>query len=230
MERVSSGSKIIDDLLDGGFEKGVISTLYGEAGSGKTNIALLASINIAKTGRVVFIDSEGGFSIERIKQLASEDSEKVLKNIIVLEPTSFEEQKNAFDQLYELAFSEDISLVVIDSIAMLYRLNLDAENVQETNRELARQLRILSEIARKKDIAILVTNQVYSDFETKDLKMVGGDLLKYWSKAIVKLEKESSDRKASMIKHRSIAENKSVLFEITEKEIKELKKKRFSLF
>ncbi len=230
--KVSSGCSVINKLLAGGFEQGVISTLYGSAGSGKTNIAILAAMSTAERDRVVFIDTEGGFSIERVEQLFPKTT--MLKNVRILEPTTFEEQSKAVDEIRRLVEKEEAKLVVVDSIVMLYRLGLKENNISETNRELARQLSVLSELARKNKIAIIVTNQVYSDFDKKDsVKMVGGDLLKYWSKCIIKLEKVGeSIRKASLVKHRSLAEGSSVFFEICENEIREAKepKRKFSLF
>ncbi|RLG21146.1 hypothetical protein DRN72_04160, partial [Methanosarcinales archaeon] len=35
--RIRTGCEPLDSLLGGGFERGVISQIYGEAGSGKTN-------------------------------------------------------------------------------------------------------------------------------------------------------------------------------------------------
>jgi hypothetical protein len=43
----------------------------------------------------------------------------------------------------------------------------------------------MTEIARKKKIPVLISNQVYADFEDKDkVNLVGGDLLKYGSKCL----------------------------------------------
>jgi DNA repair protein RadB len=80
-----------------------------------------------------------------------------------------------------------------------------------------------------------VTNQVYADFEKKeDVKMVGGDILKYWSKCIVKLEKTETARKAVLMKHRSLPENLSFYFLITEKDFQEIpepkQKRKIDLF
>ena len=47
----------------------------------------------------------------------------------------------------------------------------------------------LVEIARKKKIPVLITNQVYTDFDHRDeVKMVGGDLLRYGSKCLIELK------------------------------------------
>jgi len=83
-EKVSSGSPIINVLLDGGFEKDVITTIYGPAGSGKTNICLFCTIEVTKNGKkVIFIDTEGGFSVKRLEQI-SKNYKDVLKNMIFL--------------------------------------------------------------------------------------------------------------------------------------------------
>lgn len=236
MSKLSTGSKPIDDLLKGGMEKGVITTLYGESGSGKSNICILAALTSTKQAKkVIYVDTEGGFSAERASQLFPRDYKQLIENIIFLNPTSFEEQKTAFDQLKDAAASGQLGLVVVDSIAMLYRLKLgSSEEAIEVNRELARQLRILSEIARKADIPILVTNQVYSDFKKEgDVKMVGGDLLKYWSKAIVKLKKEEgSVCSASIYKHRSLPAGDTTYFEIKNSGLVDSTKpkKKFKLF
>jgi DNA repair protein RadB len=242
MSKLSTGSKIIDLLLDGGLEPGVTTTLFGPASSGKSNISMLAAINAAEQGKkVLFIDTEGGFSAERVKQL-NKNYETLLKNIVIANPTNFTEQKNYFKKLMDAANHEKAGLIIVDSIVMLYRLQKAEEDISTTNQELASQLAILSEVARKKQIPVLVTNQVYADFKKDSshkgngFKMVGGDLLKYWSKCIVKLENlEQGVRQASIYKHRSLPEGKSVCFEIKEQGLEEAKvpereKKGFRLF
>ena len=95
--KISAGSYDLNKFLFGGYEKDIITTIYGPAGSGKTNFCLMISVSQAKKGnKVIFIDTEGGFSIERIRQLAGENYESILENIILLRPTSFAEQKEAF--------------------------------------------------------------------------------------------------------------------------------------
>ena len=94
--RISTGSEIIDILLKGGYETDIITTIYGPAGSGKTNFCLLAAISTYKRNKkTIYIDTEGGFSLERLKQL-SQDWKYVLNNTIFLRPVTFKEQKQTF--------------------------------------------------------------------------------------------------------------------------------------
>jgi len=211
---VPTGSRILDKMLNGGYDSDIITTIYGPAGSGKTTLGMLCAVGIARQNKkVVYVDSEGGFSVERLKQIAP-DYENILKKFIFLRPITFNGQKRAFEKLKDLVRSP-IGLIIVDTIAMLYRLELGtSEKVYETNRELGKQISFLTQIARKEKIPVLVMNQVYSDFENKDkVNMVGGDLMKYGSKCLIELQiTQKNNRKAIIKKHRSISENKYILF------------------
>jgi len=210
MAKIGSGSYDLNKWLYGGYERDVITCFYGGPGTGKTNFCLLAAVSQAKKGnKVIYVDTEGGFSSDRIKQLVQGlnnglDYKETLKNIFILRATNFSEQKKAFDDLLN-HLNSGISLVVVDGMTMLYRLELgDARDkgngeVQRVNSELARQMRILAEIARKQEIPVLVTNQIYS-WDGK-VGMVGGDILKYWSKCLIELENDKGRRIVSLRKH-----------------------------
>jgi len=233
-EKVSSGIPVINVLLDGGFEKEVITTIYGPAGSGKTNICLFCTIEVIKNGKkVIFIDTEGGFSVKRLEQI-SKNYKDILKNMIFLRPTKFSEQKKGFSKLKSLAETKKVGLIIVDSIAMLYRLELGTtKEVYEINRELGKQIASLLEIARKMKIPILVTNQVYANFDERNkVNMVGGDILKYGSKCLIELQlTPDNKRRAILQKHRSLPEKKEVTFEITQTALLSAHAKRsFKLF
>ena len=209
-------------MLEGGYEKDIITTIYGPAGSGKTNLCILCAINTARLGKkVIYIDTENNFSIERFKQICSSISQnyaKLLNNIVFLRPASFDEQKKTFEKLKDIV-NDKIGLIIFDSVAMLYRLEVGKnEDVYEVNKALGMQLAYLKEIASKKHIPVLITNQVYSDFEEKDkVNMVGGDLLRYASKCLLELQiTPSGNRRCVIKKHRSIRENSEITFKIVE--------------
>ena len=216
--KVSTGTAEMDWLLEGGYDKGVITTIYGPAGSGKTNICIITAVHIAKQNKkVIYIDTEGSFSVERLKQIAGEDEyKKIIDNIIFLKPTSFSEQRSAFGKLSRL-IEADIGIIIVDTISMLYRIEIGKTNdVYTVNKDLGTQISYLNEITRRKDIPVLITNQVYASFDEKEnIRLVGGDILKYQSKCLIELQKgHNGIRKAILKKHRSIAEDKVEMFKI----------------
>lgn len=230
VEKISTGSYDLNKWLFGGYERDIITMIAGSPGSGKTNFAMLAACSQAKKGnKVIFVDTEGGFSVDRVKQIVGSEEviEKILENILILNPTNFDEQKKDFVRLLGAVKNGHVGLIVVDSMAMLYRLEIgdaiqsdsDADKIKEINREVAKQMRALAEISRKQNIPVIITNQVYSEFvseeEFKNQKerktnIVGGDLFKYWSKCIIELKNSpgvgSVKRKAVLLKHRSMPE------------------------
>lgn len=217
----------IDDLI-GPLQKDTITTIYGPAAVGKTTLCFEYTKScINKSKKVIYVDTEGGFSVERIKQIAPEIK---LNDIIVFSPKSFEEQQKIIVNLNkQIKNSKTVGLVIIDSLVMLYRLKL-GDAPQKINAELGEQLRLLTEISRSFEIPILVTNQMYKDFDTKQNKMVGGNVLDYWSKIIIEFDIINDIKQAKLKKHKFIKEGKTITFEIKNEGLKEIKTRTFNLF
>ncbi|MBS7258074.1 MULTISPECIES: DNA repair and recombination protein RadB [Methanobrevibacter] len=215
----------LDVMLGGGFEKGTITQIFGAPSSGKSNVALSLAVNVAKSDKkVIYIDTEGGISIDRIKQISGEDFSKVANNIIVFEPTNFLEQNDTIKSIdvWLRKNHDDVDLIIVDSAVALYRV--DDMKSSRLNKELGKQMGILSKIARQYDVAVILTNQIYSSYDDEgnnDIKAVGGTILQYWSKAIIQLERgdDINQRIATLKRHRSIPEGKQAIFSITSRGI-----------
>ncbi|MBW2988505.1 DNA repair and recombination protein RadB [Candidatus Woesearchaeota archaeon] len=223
MEKVSTGTKVLDELLCGGYEPGIVTTVYGPASSGKTNICLLAALSVAKSRKVIFIDTEGGISRERLQQLSRGDK-ALADNILFLKPTTFKEQMEIFNRLKDLV-NEKIGIVIVDTVSMLYRAELgNGKDVYEVNKTLGKQLSYLVEIARKRCIPVLISDQVYSNFDQREeFKLVGGDIINYTSKCLIELKKNpDGSRIAILKKHRSLPQ-KQIAFRITNRGIEKIK-------
>ena len=230
-EKISSGSAVLDKLLDGGYEKDILTTIYGPAGSGKTTCCLIAASCISDSKKVIYIDTEGGFSVTRLSQLRKEDYKKVLEKMLFLKPTNFDEQKTIFEKLPRIVNSR-IGLIVVDTISSLYRAGFNKDEIHEINRELGKQLSSLTEISRINSIPVLVASQVYSSFDEREkVNMVGGDILKYRSKCLVEFQSfHGSKRKAILRKHRHLPE-REIFFEIRDSGFDEIEKEKgFKLF
>lgn len=215
----------LDVLLGGGFEKGTITQIFGPPTSGKSNITLSLAVNVAKNNKkVIYMDTEGGISIDRIRQISGPDFSNVANNIIVFEPTSFQEQNDMLRsiEVWLRKNHDAVDLIVLDSAVALYRV--DDMKSSRLNKELGKQMGLLSKIARQYDIAVVLTNQIYSAIDedgNSDVKAVGGTILQYWSKVIIQLERadEINQRVATLKRHRSIPEGKQAVFTITSRGI-----------
>ena len=214
MKRLQLKCKPLDDLLGGGIESNTITEVYGEAGSGKTNLCLQASRECVASGKkVAYIDTES-VSIERIGQICKGyDYKKMLSNILFFAPTSFEEQEK---MIYNAIKVDDVGLIVVDTFNMFYRIKIE-DDEEGANRSLNRQMTNLQLAARKKDLYVLIAGQVYG-IENDDVKPFAGRGVEHMAKTILKLERVSTGRRrATIVKHRSQPEGKKAFFNITGK-------------
>jgi len=213
------GCKAFDDLLGGGIERGSITLLYGEAGAGKSNVCLQIARNVIMNGgKVAYIDSEG-LSYDRVNQIFGAVGENA-KSLLVSQVHSFEEQSDRVDKTTNLADKGVIDLAIVDSINMFYRINHDDIKVRN---DFVRQIETLLGMARKNDVAVLLTSQVYSNIMTGGIEFLGGHALSHNSKTILRLDKKgNSVRTAVIIKHRSLPEGRSANYKITSTGIEDL--------
>lgn len=222
---VPTGCTPIDDLLDGGFERGTVTQVYGQPAAGKTNLALAAAtLTAAEGGTVVYIDTEG-LSIDRFEQMAvartdgdasDESVSDLASRVIIKEALDFEEQEQAVQDTAELA--ERADLVVLDSATGFYRL-LRGEDTEggEALRRVARQVTHLLSLARKHDLAVVLTNQVYTDPDRDRIRPLGGHTLEHWTGTVIRIDRfRGGIRRATLEKHRSKAAGETVQFKITE--------------
>jgi DNA repair protein RadB len=208
---MGTGSAAFDSLLGGKYSLDTINLIYGPAASGKTTCCLLAAIAVVKNnGKVIFIDTENGFSIERLKQLCGEDYKEIMENIFLLKIKSFDDQKKKFDMLFKIVKDGRINLVIVDTLGVHYRKVLK-EDVTGVNNALIEQLKILKYIIQL-GVTVLITNQVYANINEKDkIESVGGKMVKNFSKILIELQNmPHGNRKAILLKPK----HKEILFKI----------------
>lgn len=189
-ENLPIGCAILDRNL-GGLPKGAVTLLYGEAGTGKTTLALQAAYSAAINGyKTLFIDADNSFYPERLAYLARGDSEAICL-IFVSKPDSFLGLTHLLANLGSY-ISPEVALVVVDTMTSLYRKTLNGhQNVFSLNREMNLQLAYLNEIAKISKLAVLITSQVRNIFEKVDImsqiEPVATRAIKFWAQRIYRV-------------------------------------------
>ncbi len=219
---VPTGCDPVDDLLDGGFDRGAVTQVYGPPAAGKTNLVLSAAVETAAHGNsALYVDTEG-LSPDRMDQVASARAEQagmdtadLAGRIVITDALTFEEQQEAVQDAAE--FAEQVDLIVLDSATGFYRLKRTEQEEGEALRSVARQITHLLSLARKHDLAVAFTNQVYTDPESEKSRALGGHTLNHWSAAILRLDRfRGGNRRATLEKHQAKEVGGKAQFSITE--------------
>ncbi|HDI86118.1 MAG TPA: hypothetical protein ENF83_01755 [Candidatus Korarchaeota archaeon] len=159
----------IDELLGGGLPRGSLVEIYGEPGIGKTQTALHLAVNALLPpeegglgGRVVYVDTEGGFSPDRVVAMARArglEPEFALERISVAEVRTVEALLVALSRARDEVKAGAV-LVVVDSLLSPFRQEYSGLGMLA-----ARQQRLaaaLGELGRAADLGAvcLITNHV----------------------------------------------------------------------
>lgn len=217
---LTTGVESLDGLLGGGVAEGVLTQVYGSFATGKTTLAV--QIGLLSSRKVAYVDTEGGFSPERLSQMAEArglDPEEALQRFILFTPGDFKEQRRVIGGLKKVV-DGSFSLVVVDSLTAHYRAEEQRRNLSN---ELAKQLQVLLFIARKNRIPVIVINQVHFDSRTGRMRAVAEHTLNYRTKDILRLDKLNTPglRVAILERHRFRPEGGIVHLRITDRGIEE---------
>lgn len=210
------GCDPIDDLLGGGLPRGAATQIYGQPAAGKTNVALSAAVGVAAEGNTALVVDTEGLSPDRMEQLAAArgDAEDIASRIVVSAAHTFEEQETAVKDAADLA--SQVDLIILDSATGFYRLERHDDDGGEALRDVARQITHLLGLARRHDLAVAFTNQVYTDPDSDSTNALGGHTLNHWSALILRLDRfRGGNRRATLEKHHSRPAGDTATFRIT---------------
>ncbi|HVL87533.1 MAG TPA: DNA repair and recombination protein RadA, partial [Candidatus Thermoplasmatota archaeon] len=171
VSKLTTGSKAFDELLGGGFETQSITELFGEFGSGKTQVMHQLAVNVQRSveeggldGDVVIIDTENTFRPERITQMAEAlglDATAVLKRIHVARAFNSHHQILLLDKAAELAKKVPVRLIVCDSLTAHFRAEyVGRGTLAERQQKLNKFMHELLRFGDMNNAVIAVTNQV----------------------------------------------------------------------
>jgi len=212
VEKIPTGSKNFDDLMEGGFETGAITECFGEFGSGKTQIGHILAINCQKkdpNAVAVYIDTENTFRPERIQQLAKGaglDPDKVLKNIKVARAFNSDHQMLLAEKVDDLISKQglNVKVVIVDSLTAHFRAEFVGRGtLADRQQKLNKHMHILLKLADKYNICIYCTNQVMSKpdmFFGDPTQAIGGHIVAHASTFRIYLRKgKKGSRVAKLI-------------------------------
>jgi len=134
--------------------------------------------------------------------------------VIITEAYDFDDQREAVRDAEELA--PEVDLIVVDSATGFYRLErADDAETGDSLRAVAKQVTHLLSLARRHDLAVVITNQVFSDPDSDRDRALGGNTLNHWTGAIVRVDRfRGGNRRATLEKHRSKPAGESAAFRI----------------
>jgi len=211
---ISTGSVEFDKLIGGGIESQGLTEAFGEFGSGKSQIAMQLAVNVqlpkeqgGLNAQCVFVDTEGTFRPERVRQMAEAkglDADKVLKNIMVARAYSSDHQMLLAERIGELiAEKKKIKLVIVDSLMALFRAEYAGRGMLANRQQkLNRHLHTLQRLADVHNLAVYVTNQVMSKpdiFFGNPTAAIGGHILGHMSNFRIYLRKGKAGKRIARL-------------------------------
>lgn len=196
--QITTGSKELDKLLNGGIETGSITEMFGEFRTGKSQLCHTMAVTCqlpidmgGAEGKCLYIDTEGTFRPERLLAVAERyglSGNDVLDNVATARAYNTDHQTQLLIQASAMMAESRYALIVIDSATALYRTDYSGRG-ELANRQmhLARFLRMLLRLADEFGVAVMITNQVVAQvdgaamFSADPKKPIGGNIMAHAS-------------------------------------------------
>ncbi|GJN21361.1 hypothetical protein PR202_gb08830 [Eleusine coracana subsp. coracana] len=170
--KFSLGCPVLDRLLSGGLPAGSITEIAGESASGKTQLCLqlaLIAPQCLLSGSSLFLYSDLPFPLRSLRRLAPKSHPDILDHVLVAAAHSPADLLTLLSRAQSVLAHPDrsrhrlpIRLILLDSIASLFRADFDASPA-DLKRRSALFFQIaakLKELAYRHQCVVVVTNQV----------------------------------------------------------------------
>lgn len=211
--KVTTGSNALNALIGGGVETQAITEAHGAFGSSKSQLAFQLAVNAQMPpergglGRnTVFIDTEGTFRPERIRQMAEAlglDQEQALNNIYVARAYNSDHQMLLVEKLGDVIKKHGVGLVIVDSVTSHFRADYTGRGtLANRQQKLNRHLHALQRLADVHNVAIYITNQVMArpDIMFGDpTAPIGGHILGHTSTYRLYVRKSKGEKRVAKL-------------------------------
>lgn len=210
---LSTGSNTFDALLKGGIEAQAITEVFGEFGSGKSQLCHTISVlatqtaNRWKPGKTIYLDTEGTFRPERASEIAKArglDVDSIMDDILSIRLPS----ASALQIFVQRAMAghieaQDAKLIIVDSITSLHRAEFPGRGMLADRQQKLNLIMLkLHNIATVYKIPIVIANQVSHNPEGMfgdPVKPIGGNVIGHGSTYRIYLRKSGANRVARMV-------------------------------
>eukprot|EP00873_Tetraselmis_striata_P003404 jgi/Tetstr1/423668/TSEL_014302.t1 len=217
MIQISTGSKELDAILEGGFETGSITELYGEFRSGKTQMCHTLCVTCqlpldmgGGEGKALYIDTEGTFRPQRLIEIAERfglNTQDVLDNVAYARAHNTDHQSQLLLAAASMMAEARFALVVVDSATALYRTEFNGRGELSARQiHLGRFLRSLQRLADEFGVAVVISNQVVaanldggSMFAGPSVKPIGGNIMAHASTTRLFIKKGRGENRTAKI-------------------------------
>ncbi|KAL3309831.1 recombinase rad51 [Cichlidogyrus casuarinus] len=191
--QLTTGSKELDKLLQGGIETGSVTELFGEFRTGKSQICHQLAVTCqlpvdmgGGEGKCLYIDTEGTFRPERLLAIAERyglNPTSVLDNVAYARAYNTDHQLELLVSAAAMMSESRYALIIVDSATALYRTDYAGRGeLSARQMHLAKFLRALLRLADEFGVAVVITNQVVASvdaamFSADPKKPIGGNIM-----------------------------------------------------
>ncbi|CAM0949843.1 unnamed protein product [Alopecurus aequalis] len=214
--QVTTGSRELDRILEGGIETGSITELYGEFRSGKTQLCHTLCVTCQRfmqlpldqgggEGKALYIDAEGTFRPQRLLQIADRfglNGADVLENVAYARAYNTDHQSRLLLEAASMMVETRFALMIIDSATALYRTDFSGRGeLSARQMHLAKFLRSLQKLADEFGVAVVISNQVVAQvdgsamFAGPQIKPIGGNIMAHASTTRLYLRKGRAEER-----------------------------------
>jgi len=231
LNRLTTGSQNLDDLLVGGVEPGAVTELFGEYRTGKTQLAHQLCVNVQLSyeeggleGGALYIDTEGTFRPERLIQMAVAkdlDHNLILKNVTIGRAYNSDHQILLAKEAPKIIDEKNIKLIIVDSLIGHFRSEyigrgMLAERQQIINTHIHDLLRLTETYD---ELAVVFTNQVSARpdvFYGNPLIHTGGHVVAHGATIRIYLRKGKGEQRIAKVVDAPHIPESDAVFSITE--------------
>lgn len=163
---IPTGSKALDDILNGGIRTQEITEVCGSYACGKTELVYTTAVLAPKAldGGVLIVDTEATLSISRIRGIAKErglNPDETINHLHIKKSPTSADVIATLETAHKIIKENNVRFLAIDSYVSPFRRDYPGrEFLAARQQKINYGIGLMIKLARSYDMAVLVTNQV----------------------------------------------------------------------